>query len=647
MNSLTVVVPFWNGHKTIESLLDSLPGELPVIVVDDQSDNALSIDRPNVRVVRSEKKGYFTGACNWGIGLCETDVLILNQDTQLHGTAWLDLLSTGRETYAMIGERIRGNHPAWPNGYIHGTFMFIRRDAWNEVGPMNAIDYPLWGSTCEWQLRAARKGYKILPLATIPGFVHERKQKAFGESITQMLERSPELRQWLVRTPPAVSVVINCYNHGKYLADAVHSLIGGPTSLGDAPGQTFQSFEVVIVDDGSTDNTPEVGKALVDPWKAVRYIRQNNAGSATACNSGINASYGKYIAPLDSDDMMLPNRLENMYRLQLDNPHSVVFDDLLTFDKTGIHKNGHGEPRVWQMPTYDFYKIVWKNTMHKGLMFPKEAWREVGGYPEVMNKGREDWAFNVGLGRLGWCGVKTAEAGYLYRREGQNRTLINTTPYWRWKFLDQLTSIYPDVYNGRYPMGCCGGNKQAYAKQNSKRTLAGGIKGMKQLPGQSGMIKMRYEGANAGNSSFWGPVTGIRYVFGGGRKEGYVDEFDVPGMLDIYQGSRQLFVLVADSKTVEKEPVEYVPVAPEIPETFTAPVKEELEIEPEAAIDLEGEPAPVDPSEHTVKSLTDAIEGLSVHQIEKVLIAEKEGAARTTAIKMLEEAMVPEAMVAV
>jgi hypothetical protein len=136
-------------------------------------------------------------------------------------------------------------------------------------------------------------------------------------------------------------------------------------------------------------------------------------------------------------------------------------------------------------------------------------------------------------------------------------------------------------------------------------------------------------------------------VFGGGRKEGYVDEFDVPGMLDIYQGSRQLFVLVADSKTVEKEPVEYVPVAPEIPETFTAPVKEELEIEPEAAIDLEGEPAPVDPSEHTVKSLTDAIEGLSVHQIEKVLIAEKEGAARTTAIKMLEEAMVPEAMVAV
>ncbi|GAG09004.1 unnamed protein product, partial [marine sediment metagenome] len=92
---LTIVIPFFNGYKHIDRLLESLPVDMPVVIVDDHSDVPLQLERDNVRVIRPERKGYFTGAVNVGIDACETDVLILNQDTWLEGTQWLDLLTKG------------------------------------------------------------------------------------------------------------------------------------------------------------------------------------------------------------------------------------------------------------------------------------------------------------------------------------------------------------------------------------------------------------------------------------------------------------------------------------------------------------------------------------------------------------------------
>lgn len=212
--SFTILVPFFNGHKTIRRLLDSLPHDLPVIVVDDQSDAeaatvVYSTDCPvcNIKVIRPEKKGYFTGAVNRGIEACEGDVLILNQDAYFTGGGWLDLLDEALSDYDLIGEGISGNHPAWPMGYIHGTFMYISREVINRIGLMNEIDYPLWGSTCEYQLRACRAGFKALPLPYIPDFHHRDKSQRFGEAINTALEREPSRRREFIRTPPEVSVV--------------------------------------------------------------------------------------------------------------------------------------------------------------------------------------------------------------------------------------------------------------------------------------------------------------------------------------------------------------------------------------------------------------------------------------------------------
>lgn len=125
--------------------LDCIPDTLPVVVVDDLSDVPFSSYRANVTVLRLDKKGYFAGAVNAGISATRTDVLILNQDVTLTGTAWLDLLAEKRSHYAMIGERITGDHPSFPHGYIHGTFLFLRRDAIESVGLLNGVGLPLVG----------------------------------------------------------------------------------------------------------------------------------------------------------------------------------------------------------------------------------------------------------------------------------------------------------------------------------------------------------------------------------------------------------------------------------------------------------------------------------------------------------------------
>ena len=159
MENVTAVITFFNGHRYIERLLKSLPEDLPVIIVDDHSDEPLHLNNRNVTVIRPEEKGFFSGASNAGIEACETDVLLLNQDIWFRGTEWIDFIEDNREKYGVLGDGVMG-HPSWPNGYVQGTFMFMRRDAINKTGLFNVEHYPFWGATAEWQLRMCRQGFK-------------------------------------------------------------------------------------------------------------------------------------------------------------------------------------------------------------------------------------------------------------------------------------------------------------------------------------------------------------------------------------------------------------------------------------------------------------------------------------------------------
>jgi len=126
---------------------------------------------------------------------------------------------------------------------------------------------------------------------------------------------------------PAVSTVLATYNHGRFLAGAVNSVLG----------QTLPDVEVIVVDDGSTDDTPEVMRRYRGDTR-VRYHRGDNRGPAAARNTGIRLARAPLVAFLDADDLWLPAKLERQVRLFAVNPAlAVVYSRRLLQDQAGRH----------------------------------------------------------------------------------------------------------------------------------------------------------------------------------------------------------------------------------------------------------------------------------------------------------------------
>lgn len=555
MDGLTIVVPFRNGHDVIHRLLASLPPGIPTLIVDDVSDVPLRVNKENVRVQRLKERGYFSGAVNAGLSACTTDVLVLNQDAELRNLDTLmPRLITARKANALFGDGVFG-HPVWPKGYVQGTFMYLRRDAYDVVGGLNADEYPLWGSTCELQLRIARAGFKVAPSKEWSewlshGYRRETVnigqvgQTQFGTSIAEAIRREPDKVRLFTRTPPAVSVIVPCYNYGEYLPDAINSLLGGNTSLGQMSPQTLQSFDIIIVDDASTDGSWKVARSLADSFKGIRAYRlSENRGLPAALNHGIARSRAEYITILSADDMRESWALERAYRTCRKDPGAVAYGDIQTFS-AGERK------RVMPLPKYDFNTMLSKNMMPAGIMFSREAWQKTGGYPEGMKWGREDWAFNIALGVQGYCGVHTGNSGNLYRRDGQNRSrrtanihrgekAVSSNFRWPRYFREQLRVLFPRIFAGERPMGCCGGRGGRGTKTRSAaRSMAAKV-----LPGNDGMVQLEFIGAGLGNGTYYGEATGTPYRFGNSdlRRLGFVAAKDAKGLLDMMKNKSPLF----------------------------------------------------------------------------------------------------------
>src|SRR6185437_3124324 len=99
------------------------------------------------------------------------------------------------------------------------------------------------------------------------------------------------------------SVIIPVYNRANTLGAAIRSVLT----------QTCQDFEIIVVDDGSTDDPAGVVAGYTDP--RIRFLSQKNKGGGAARNAAIDAATGRFIAPLDSDDVFLPHHLETMKEL--------------------------------------------------------------------------------------------------------------------------------------------------------------------------------------------------------------------------------------------------------------------------------------------------------------------------------------------
>ncbi len=141
---------------------------------------------------------------------------------------------------------------------------------------------------------------------------------------TPHLDKPPQSSTVRALEPFKVSVVVTCYNYGRFLAGAVESALN----------QTYRNLDIVVVDDGSTDDTPVVMQRFADNPR-VRYIRQENRGQAAAKNTGIRESNGPLVAFLDADDAWEPEKIARQVPMFRRAEVGVVYSGVSMMDEDG------------------------------------------------------------------------------------------------------------------------------------------------------------------------------------------------------------------------------------------------------------------------------------------------------------------------
>ena len=126
-------------------------------------------------------------------------------------------------------------------------------------------------------------------------------------------------------TNPTISVITPAYNAAKHISEALDSVLN----------QTFTSYEVIVINDGSPD-TEELERELRKYPATIRYIKQENRGAAAARNAGLRSARGEYVAFLDADDRWLPNFLAEQLEFLKSSNADVVFSDALLFGQSAL-----------------------------------------------------------------------------------------------------------------------------------------------------------------------------------------------------------------------------------------------------------------------------------------------------------------------
>lgn len=196
-----------------------------------------------------------------------------------------------------------------------------------------------------------------------------------------------------------ISIIVPCYNQAPFLPEALQSILD----------QTYQGWECIIVNDGSTDNTEVIALEWAKKDERFIYLFKNNGGLSSARNSGIMQACGEWILPLDSDDKIGSKYLELFIRSIKENPtleliycKAEIFGDTIS---------------SWNLRDYNYKKLLFANMIFCSAFFKKEIWEKVNGYDTELKKGREDWEF--------WINILTKDShvlcldyiGFFYRRK--------------------------------------------------------------------------------------------------------------------------------------------------------------------------------------------------------------------------------------
>jgi Glycosyl transferase family 2 len=202
--------------------------------------------------------------------------------------------------------------------------------------------------------------------------------------------------------------------------------------------QTYPDLEVVIVDDGSPDDTAAVAARLAagHPERTIRLVQQANQGLAAARNAGIRASSGEYVLPLDADDLLEPTFVEDLVRVLDARPDlSIVYGRQRWFEDINEF------PPILD---YDLALLTRRNLLTCTSLFRRRAWEDVGGYDEQLTA-YEDWDFWLGCGERGHFALHVPHATFYYRR--RNGGMLANARLRDSQLKAQLVSNHPTLFS--------------------------------------------------------------------------------------------------------------------------------------------------------------------------------------------------------
>jgi glycosyltransferase involved in cell wall biosynthesis len=267
-----------------------------------------------------------------------------------------------------------------------------------------------------------------------PGYHHplfslsEHERKTLHYWLRSTAATSPSVETELHSQNPQISIVIPCFNLGRYLHEAVESVLM----------QTYQRLEVIIVDDGSTDGfTAWLLQNFDRPKTSI--VRQANAGLAATRNRGIARASGRYVCCLDPDDRLRPEFFAEAVRV-LEREPDVGF-------VSGYFQMFDERDDTFRYGSCEFPDLLVYNQAIEPALFRRDAWEKAGGYCETFTaSGIEDWDLWISFLELGYRAHVIPEVVWEYRiRPDQMSTAMYEPDRWG-RIVYELVQRHPQSY---------------------------------------------------------------------------------------------------------------------------------------------------------------------------------------------------------
>ncbi len=228
-------------------------------------------------------------------------------------------------------------------------------------------------------------------------------------------------------TRPTTSFVVTCHNLGAYLNETLDSLFS----------QTVQDFDVVVVNDGSTDGaTCRLLANLARP--RTRVVHGERRGLPGARNFGAGHTEGRYLCMVDADDLLEPTYLERSIQALESRPDAA-------FASHWLRAFGD-ETWDWTPTDCGFPELLHANTVNGAALLRREVFDTVGGFDESMVDGCEDWEFWIRVVDAGFTGVIIPEFLFRYRRRADSMSRVMHGVPGMPILYRQLVDRHPDIF---------------------------------------------------------------------------------------------------------------------------------------------------------------------------------------------------------